>query len=38
MASPGALMFVLSGCGKDGYVEETTIVRARRPIDAAVVG
>ena len=31
-------MVGLSGCGKDGHIKETTIVLARRPINAAVVG
>lgn len=37
MVRQGALMFVLSGCVNEGHGEKTTIVRARRPIDAAVV-
>lgn len=31
-------MLVQSGCGRDGHVTQTTIVQARRPINAAVVG
>ena len=37
MVSSGAFMLGLSGCVNAWHVEETTIVLARRPINAAVV-